>query len=81
VLIRLRLVQTVNNEAPTSFCERLADVEDILHLLGTSLLRLVVATPDKRLFLVTRILDETTERRNEEEGGGGREVAGRKGSG
>jgi hypothetical protein len=80
VLIRLCLIRTVNNEAPTSFCERLADVEDILHLLGTRLLRLVVVTPDKRLFLVTRILDKTTRTRNEEGGGREREVAGSKGS-
>jgi hypothetical protein len=40
----------------------MADVKDILHLLGTSLLRLVVATADKRLLLVTRIFDKTTER-------------------
>jgi hypothetical protein len=81
VLIRLCLVQTVNNEAPTSFCERLADVEDILHLFGTSVLRLVVATPHKCLLLVTRILDKKTRPRNEERGGREREVTGRKGSG
>ena len=81
MLIGLCLVQTVNNEVPTSFCERLADVEDILHLLGTSLLRLVVATVDKRLLLVARILDKTAERRNEEGGGREREVAGGKGIG
>ena len=79
MLIPLCLVQTVNNEAPTGFCERLADVEDILHLFGTSILRLVVATPDKRLLLVTRIFDKTKERRNEEGGRREREVAGRKG--
>ena len=81
MLIRLCLVQTVNHEAPASFCERLADVEDILHLLGTSLLRLVVATSYKCLLLVTRILDTTTRSRNEEGGGREREVTERKGSG
>lgn len=81
MLIRSCLVPSVNNEAPTSLCERLADVEDILHLPGTSILRMVVAAPDKRLLLVTRILDKTTEGRNEEGGGREREIAGRKGNG
>jgi hypothetical protein len=71
----------VNNEAPTSFCERLADVEDILYLFSTSILRLVVVTPDKRLLLVTWILDKKTRPRNEEGGGREREVTGRKASG
>jgi hypothetical protein len=81
VLIRLCLVQTVNNEVPTSFCERLADVEDILHLFGISVLRLVVATPDKCLLLVTGILDKKTRPRNEEGGSREREATERKGNG
>lgn len=81
MLIRLCLVQTVNNEAPAGFCERLADAEDIVHLLGTGLLCLVAAAADKRLFLATRILDKTTRPRNEEGSSRERRVAGRKRSG
>ena len=81
MLIRLCLVQTVNNEAPAGFCERVADVEDILHLPGIGLLCLAAAAPYKCLFLVTRVLDKTTGPRDEEGGGREREAEGRKGSG